>query len=145
MSRHCQTLDGVIEPRIERTSRKVSAAAYPFNNRRAICASLVAINISMLASSCALAQTTRTSPSAASTSQTLPLSSSTSATNPCSSNQTSPCSSAKTPSIRCYSAVSPDEPCSSAETPQLAALAAAVTFGRHRASKHRTSIYRGSG
>jgi hypothetical protein len=66
----------------------------------------------------ALAQTTRTSPSASSTTQSIPSSSSTSPNSPCNpNNPTSPCYSANAPRAPCYSATSPGEPCSTTTTP----------------------------
>jgi hypothetical protein len=66
----------------------------------------------------ALAQTTRTSPSASSTFRSIPSSSSTSPNSPCNpTNPTSPCYSANAPRDPCYSAVTPNEPCSTTTTP----------------------------
>jgi hypothetical protein len=66
----------------------------------------------------ALAQTTRTSPSASSTSQSIPSSSSTSPNSPCNpTNPTSPCYSANAPRDPCYSAVTPNDPCSTTTAP----------------------------
>jgi hypothetical protein len=71
-----------------------------------------------LVSSCVMAQTTRTNPSASSTIKSIPSSSSTSPNSPCNpTNPTSPCYSANAPRDPCYSAVSPNEPCSSTTTP----------------------------
>lgn len=66
----------------------------------------------------ALAQTTRTNPSAASTSPTIQSSSSTSPNAPCNSfNPTSPCYAGHIPRNPCYSATAPDQPCSTTTTP----------------------------
>jgi hypothetical protein len=66
----------------------------------------------------ALAQTTRTNPSASSTVKSIPSSSSTSPNSPCNpSNPTSPCFSANAPRNPCYSAAAPNEPCSTTTTP----------------------------
>lgn len=71
-----------------------------------------------LASGSALAQTTRTSPSASSTIKSIPSSSSTSPNSPCNpTNPTSPCYSANAPRNPCYSALAPNEPCSTTTTP----------------------------
>jgi periplasmic protein CpxP/Spy len=87
--------------------------------RRADVRSIVMATTTLcMISSCASAQTTRTSPSAASTSKSIPSSSSTSPNSPCSpTNPTSPCYSANAPRNPCYSAVAPDEPCSTTVTP----------------------------
>lgn len=79
---------------------------------------LIAAAALSLASGSALAQTTRTSPSAASTSKSIPSTSSTSPNSPCNpTNPTSPCYSANAPRDPCYSAVAPNEPCSTTTTP----------------------------
>ena len=79
---------------------------------------IVAAAALSLAPGWALAQTTRTSPSASSTTKNIPSSSSTSANSPCNpSNPTSPCFSANAPRNPCYSALTPDEPCSNTTTP----------------------------
>jgi hypothetical protein len=66
----------------------------------------------------ALAQTTRTSPSASASNKSIPSSSSTSPNSPCNpSNPTSPCYSANAPRDPCYSALTPNEPCSTTTTP----------------------------
>lgn len=71
-----------------------------------------------LVSEGALAQTTRTSPSASSTTKLIPSSSSTSPNSPCNpNNPTSPCYSANAPRAPCYSALTPNEPCSTTTTP----------------------------
>jgi hypothetical protein len=71
-----------------------------------------------LASSCVMAQTTRTNPSASSTIKSIPSSSSTSPNSPCNpTNPTSPCYSANAPRDPCYSALAPNEPCSTTTTP----------------------------
>ena len=81
------------------------------------------------ASGGALAQTTRTSPSASSTSKSIPSSSSTSPNSPCDpNNPTSPCYSANAPRNPCYSALTPNEPCSTTTTtPSSQASPAAPT------------------
>jgi hypothetical protein len=91
---------------------------------------LSAISLSLVAVA-AVAQTTRTSPSASSTTSSIPSSSSTSANSPCSrTNPSSPCYSANAPRDPCYSALAPDQPCSTTVTPNSAATEAppAVTF-----------------
>ena len=71
-----------------------------------------------LPSGLALAQTTRTNPSASSTIRSIPSSSSTSPNSPCNpTNPTSPCYSANAPRDPCYSALAPNEPCSTTNTP----------------------------
>ena len=86
--------------------------------RMKISAIVIAVTMACLGRDGALAQTTRTSPSASSTSKSIPSSSSTSPNSPCNpSNPTSPCYSANAPRDPCYSAVSPNEPCSTTTTP----------------------------
>ena len=87
---------------------------------------LIAVTVGCVASGGALAQTTRTSPSASSTFRSIQSSSPTSANSPCNpSNPTSPCYSANAPRDPCYSALSPDEPCSTTVTPSSQSLPAA--------------------
>ena len=79
-----------------------------------------------LPSGLALAQTTRTNPSASSTIRSIPSSSSTSPNSPCNpTNPTSPCYSANAPRDPCYSALAPNEPCSTTATPPPQAPASA--------------------
>jgi hypothetical protein len=81
-----------------------------------------------LVSQGALAQTTRTNPSASSTIKSIPSSSSTSPNSPCNpNNPTSPCYSANAPRAPCYSATSPNEPCSTTTTPSSPTLSPSPT------------------
>ena len=93
-----------------------------------ITALVLAASTPYLASQGALAQTTRTSPSASSTIRSIPSSSSTSPNSPCNpTNPTSPCYSANAPHAPCYSAISPNEPCSTTTTPSSPPLPQAPT------------------
>lgn len=87
---------------------------------------VVAAAAACVASGGALAQTTRTNPSASSTFKSIPSSSSTSPNSPCDpNNPTSPCYSANAPRNPCYSAL--NEPCSTTTTPSSQASPVAPT------------------